>query len=154
MRKKPTQLKKIDGTFRKDRANHHEPMPEPADNLEPPIQLDKLGQKFWDEIAPELHKLGLLTKLDRYSLLFLAQWVSIHQRGIEGVDTDLIHTTEANGECCKPELTAAKQALTLIQTLGARFGLDPVSRSKISVKPPEEKDPIGERYFKRPVAVK
>jgi P27 family predicted phage terminase small subunit len=150
MRKKPTQLKKIDGTFRKDRANHSEPKPKPADSLESPIELDEHGRAFWDYHAGRLQKLNLLTECDIYSLALASEWWSIHRRAIEGLRDDLTHSTDANGECCKPELTAAKQAFVNVQALMRQFGLDPQSRSKISVPPPEEKDPIGDLYFKRP----
>lgn len=149
MRKKPTQLKKIEGTLRKDRANHREPKPKPADSLEPPIKLDSHGRAFWDYHAAKLKGLGLLTECDTYSLAIACEWWSVHRRALEGLKTDLVHSTDSNGECCRPELTAAKQAFGNLQTLMQRFGLDPQSRSKISVPTPEDKDPIGELYFKK-----
>src|SRR5688572_25512608 len=147
MRRKPTALKQIDGTLRRDRANHREPKPAPAENLEPPIPLDDHARKFWDYHAPKLSKLNLLTELDVYTLGLASEWWSIHRRAMDGLDSDLVHTTESNGECCRPELTAAKQALTNLTMLMARFGMDPISRSKISVE-----DQIADLYFKRPVA--
>lgn len=153
MRKKPTALKRIDGTYRKDRANHREPKPAPAESLEPPIPLDEHALKFWDYHASRLSKLNLLTELDVYALALASEWWSIHRRAMDGLKGDLLHETESNGECCRPELAAAKQALGHLTTLMARFGMDPISRSKISVEPPEKKDEIGDLYFKRKVAV-
>jgi P27 family predicted phage terminase small subunit len=153
VRKKPTALKKIDGTFRRDRANHREPIPERAESLDPPVQLDEYARAFWNYHVGKLSKLNLLTELDVYALTLAAEWWSIHQRAMKGLESELVHVTDANGECCRPELTAAKQALTNLQALMTRFGMDPVSRSKISVSPPDKKDEIGDLYFKKPVAV-
>jgi P27 family predicted phage terminase small subunit len=150
MRKKPTQLKKIDGTYRKDRAKFNEPKPKLSESLDPPIELDEHGRAFWNYHAPKLQKLNLLTECDTYSLALASEWWSVHRRAVEGLRSDLVHETESNGECCRPELTAAKQAFTNLQILMQRFGLDPQSRSKISVPSPEEKDPIRDLYFKRP----
>jgi P27 family predicted phage terminase small subunit len=154
MRKKPTALKKIEGTYRKDRAVHHEPTPQPADSLSPPVKLDAVGQKFWDYHAPRLAKLNLLTESDTYSLAQASEWWSVHQRALADLRSGLTHTSDANGECSKPQVAIAKQAFTCMREIMKGFGLDPQSRAKISVPPPEEKDPIGDLYFKRPVAVK
>jgi P27 family predicted phage terminase small subunit len=149
MRKKPTALKKIDGTFRKDRANRSEPKPKPAASLEPPIELDEHGRKFWDYHAPKLKEQNLLTELDTFSLAQACEWWSIHQRALADLRQGLTHTTDSNGECSKPQVSVAKQAFACVRAIMLGFGLDPQSRSKISVPPPKEKDPIGDLYFKR-----
>ena len=66
-----------------------------------------------------------------------------------GVGPRITHTTEANGECSKPQVAIAKQAFGCMRQIMIGFGLDPQSRGKISVLPPKERDPIGDLYFKR-----
>jgi len=148
MRRKPTALKKIEGTFRKDRA-HNEPKPAQPDNLEPPVELDAHGRSFWDYHARRLQKLGLLTECDTHALALGCEWWSIHQRAIEKLHDNLTHSTEANGECSKPEVAIAKQAFLNLRTIMIEFGLDPQSRSKLHVEPPEKPDEIQDLYFKK-----
>lgn len=148
MRRKSTALKKIEGTFRKDRAKN-EPKPAPADSLEPPIELDAHGRAFWNYHAARLQKLGLLTEADTYSLALVSEWWSIHQRAIEELRKELTHSTEANGECARPEVSIAKQAFANVRMIMLGFGLDPQSRSKIHVAQPEKPDEIADLYFRK-----
>jgi P27 family predicted phage terminase small subunit len=148
MRRKPTALKKIEGTYRKDRASN-EPKPALADNLEPPIKLDAHGRAFWDYHAPKLHKLNLLTECDVFSLAQACEWWSVYRRAIADLNHGITHTTDANGECSKPQVAIAKQAFGCMRQIMIGFGPDPQSRGKISVLPPKERDPIGDLYFKR-----
>jgi P27 family predicted phage terminase small subunit len=127
-------------------------MPPPADSLDSPIALDEHGQRFWNYHAQRLHKLGLLTELDTFSLVQACQWWSVHQRALEELRSGLTHETEANGECSRPQVAVAKQAFACVRSIMQGFGLDPNSRSKIHVNPPEERDEIADLYFKRPVA--
>jgi len=62
--RKPKQLKIVQGTYRKDRANPHEPKPQPR-IPSCPWELCDTAKKEWRRLAPELHQLGLLTALDR-----------------------------------------------------------------------------------------
>ena len=148
MRRKPTALKKIDGTFRKDRVRK-EPTPAQPDNLEPPIKLDRHGKAFWSYHASRLQKLGLLTECDTYSLAVGCEWWSVHQRALKAVRRSLVHSTEANGECSKPEIQIAKTAFANLKQIMIGFGLDPQSRGKLHVEPPEQPDKIADLYFKK-----
>ena len=151
MRRIPTSLKKIRGTYRKDRARS-EPKPAQPENLEPPIELDAHGQAFWNYHAEKLQQLGLLTECDVHSLAVGCEWWSVHQRALEAVKSELTHSTEANGECSKPEIAIAKQAFTNLRTIMISFGLDPQSRGKLHVERPEQPDEIESLYFKKHTA--
>jgi phage terminase small subunit len=59
----PTNLKLIKGSYRKDRALKGEPKPAPA-LPEPPEFLSPGAKQEWNRVAPELHKLGLLSQID------------------------------------------------------------------------------------------
>ena len=63
--KKPTQLKILQGTFRKDREPENEPEPEKIEEeINPPSHLSWMAKKKWKELVPELIELGLLTNID------------------------------------------------------------------------------------------
>jgi len=54
---KPTQLKKLQATYRPDRASGGEVCPEPATNIAPPAWLSDSAQEKWNEVAPILGSL-------------------------------------------------------------------------------------------------
>jgi len=66
---KPTALKLFAGTFRKDRAPKREPKPAQTKGFpKPPSFLGQIAKQEWRRVVPELHKLGILTKVDRAAL--------------------------------------------------------------------------------------
>ena len=60
---KPTVLKLLHGERNKDRINVNEPKPTPK-APKCPTWMSKEGRKEWRRLAPELERLGLLTKAD------------------------------------------------------------------------------------------
>lgn len=67
--KKPTELRVLEGTHRKDR--HGDPAEEVrplASTSDPPPHLTGIALEMWRALAPELVRLKLLTKIDRPQL--------------------------------------------------------------------------------------
>lgn len=146
--KKPTKLLKMQGTWRKDRhGNKNEPQP-PAANLAQPYDLDEDGQRFWDYHAPKLSKLGLLSENDAYALAMAAEWFSIHQKCVRELRSGISQKTPTT-TVAKPASVVAKAAIVAVRGFLADFGLTPASRTRLTVEPPEEVDPIFERFFKK-----
>ena len=50
--KKPTNLKVLHGTYRKDRENPNEVFPDPAADIQAPEWLPKEARDKWSELAP------------------------------------------------------------------------------------------------------
>lgn len=61
---KPTKLKLIQGTFRKDRANKNEPEPE-TKIPSPPDFLNADALQEWGRMSEKLYQLGMLAEIDR-----------------------------------------------------------------------------------------
>lgn len=61
---KPTKLKLLHGTFRKDRANLNEPEPE-VKIPSPPDYLIADALQEWGRMSEELYQFGMLAKIDR-----------------------------------------------------------------------------------------
>ena len=61
---KPTKLKVIQGTFRKDRANPNEPIPE-TEIPSPPDFLNADALQEWGRMSEKLYQLGMLAEIDR-----------------------------------------------------------------------------------------
>ncbi len=134
MKKKPTVLKVLQGTARKDRENKDEVKP----NLnipEPPDHLSKLALIEWGRISSFLYKLGLLSDIDMASLAAYCQsfgrWSEAETELAENGLT--IKTTNGN-VIQNPLVGIANQAMEHMRKHLIEFGMTPSSRAKVSVK--------------------
>ena len=119
----------------------HRRMPDPDTEPKPdptmptcPTWLPVGAKAVWKEVAPQLHKTGVLTMIDR---LALAQFCCLHARwkeaekmmGKEGIDSDWERVS--------------RQAFLQMRQLEAEFGMTPSSRCKITIaKPADTEDPL------------
>ncbi len=81
-RPKPTPLKLLAGTYRRDRATGREARPRP--DLPPcPSHLNPAARREWRRTARDLYGLGLLTRIDRAALAAYCQawgrWVEAEE---------------------------------------------------------------------------
>ncbi len=63
MLRKPTEVKRLQGTLRPDRVNDAEPQPGPAP-VRCPRDLPTSAKRLWPKVAPTMRQLGLFTELD------------------------------------------------------------------------------------------
>jgi phage terminase small subunit len=114
--RKPTALKLIEGTFRKDRANPEEPQPDLVSGMPaPPRKLKAEAMREWNRVAGELSKMRVLA-VDELSVL--ATYCNLHAAIVKAENRD--------------ELLPAgyyAQYRGLIDS----FGLTPSSRAKVRV---------------------
>jgi P27 family predicted phage terminase small subunit len=139
---KPTQLKVLHGNPGKRQLNENEPKPETANAAAAPEWLDDVGREFWDEYAPELVKLGLLTLLDVPEFAAACEQHSLHRKLMK------IVMRAPAGKRAKELEPRARHALSNRDRILARFGFDPSSRSRLSVAPQKETDEL-ERLMQR-----
>lgn len=132
---KPTALKLLQGTARPDRMNAGEPQPAPS-SADAPARLLRFANAlaFWEEHAPKLLALGLLTELDREELTTACEQHEVY------VKTQVIIMRAPSGKRALAVRPINHDALASRDRILARFGFDPSSRAKISVKPKEEVD--------------
>ena len=138
--RKPSALKLLTGTFRKDRAPKREPKPKAEKHIPaPPSFLGRVAKEEWRRVTPELYRLGLLTKVDRASLAgycqSYARWIEC-----EKVVTEMGVTfmTEKGYVCQRPEVSIAQKERALMRQFANDFGLNPSSRSRIDTPEPEK----------------
>lgn len=136
---KPTKLKVLQGTDRKDRMNENEPKPIEIKKLpEPPWHLDYYAKKEWERAGPYLIESGLLTHVD---LSMFQDYCAMHAHCIrlnkkirkEGYD----FTTETGYMQRVPATTILKDFMAEKQKLANMLGLSPSARTKIEIEKPD-----------------
>lgn len=142
---RPTALKLLSGTVRKDRAAVSEPKPPPVETAKPPAGLPLAVRNVWKARAPRLIELGLLTlnDLDTFRL-YCEAWV---EKGELEREIKKVGKTYVLNGCVmkRPECGMLEACLARLQKLGARFGMAPSDRTRINAPAPkaEKENPFG-----------
>jgi phage terminase small subunit len=120
---KPTKLKILAG------KPGHRPLPKgepmPTGTAVRPGWLNARAAKVWDELAPGVGKLGLLTDHDAKQFAMLCYELAEYERA---------------------PLTTPQATKSLIMKLFAEFGMGPAARTRISVKAQTPQDD-EQRFF-------
>jgi P27 family predicted phage terminase small subunit len=136
---------------------HGNPGKRSADNLptpavlpsvpSPPRYLSRHAKREWRIVAPILHDLGLLTKVDRAALEAYCESYSTWRVASEALKKQGQTFTTPNGYVQqRPEIAIANNSLKMMKIFMTEFGLTPASRAKMVVAGPEEED-IFEKYL-------
>lgn len=141
--RKPTALKLLAGNPGKRRLNRREPQSAPVADSAPPIWLrGSVALEAWAEIAPECHRVGLLTQLgDRLVLAGGCRWWAIYRKADQRLETQLTQSTRSNGRQAKPELAIAKKAFEAAMSVFTRFGVTPAERARLEMPPTTKPTP-------------
>lgn len=134
--RKPTVMKILEGTARKDRAVANEPQPKKLFIPPPaPASLNSYGLKHWESMVPEMSKIGLLTVADvdqfeAYCNELGAYWEAEEKRKAAVIDK--------KWEDVSRWFNYAQKHLKSARDLAIQFGLTPAARARVNV-PGEEK---------------
>lgn len=135
---KPTRLKLIEGNPGKRRLNPHEPLAT-AKIPTCPAHLCPTAKAEWKRLAAELHRLGILTDMDRAALAAYCQaygrWVEAERRLKE---TPLLIKLPSGYIQQSPWLAIANKQLELMHRYLAEFGLSPTSRTRVEARVPKQ----------------
>ena len=123
------------------------PAPARADECPPPPRhLNAYAKEEWQNIAPELHRLNLLTILDIGPLAAYCSAAAQLRQAEEAVERmakrdprghALTVEGSAGNHVTNPLLRIASRAMADMQRIGAQFGLTPSGRLRLSgIKPP------------------
>jgi phage terminase small subunit len=121
----PTRLKMFKGNPGKRPLNAHEPKA-PAGPVVKPEGLSEDASRLWDELAPLCMEMGTLTAVDVQAFAALCELQATFKA---------IIATKAT-EQFNPRLE--RETATALRPFYALFGMDPSSRSRISVSKPVE----------------
>ena len=138
--RKPTALKKLQGTYRPDRDSRAEPKSE--GHAEPPDFLTKEARMEWDRLAPELEAIGLLTVIDMAVFSVYTQAWADYKKLTDQLNEMASWTWQSDKGYRQvvPELSMRREAWTRLKEAGAKLGLDPSSRSGLHVEPRSERE--------------
>lgn len=129
---KPTALRLIEGNPSRRPFNKNEPKPAPAIQR-CPRHLNAAAKAEWKRIGRTLHKLGLLTEIDRPQLaLYCQAW----GRWVEAEDALKKHGTivkapNTGWPMSSPYLAVANKAMEQMQRALSEFGMSPASRARV-----------------------
>lgn len=137
-RKKPTALKLVAGTARKDRMNPAEPEFDELKAIDPPAEIasDEVAAETWNELAPKLHKAGVLKVTDKDVLVLYCMARSRYWKAQKELDDKgiTIMNPSTGMPARNPAAMIANEAYRQMTTTGSRLGLDPTSRQAIAGK--------------------
>jgi P27 family predicted phage terminase small subunit len=154
--RKPTGLKLVTGTARADRMSGAEPEPMLLNDLKAPAHLSARSVAVWDELAPMLRRLQVLTEADVISLEMLCDSVADYRYAREQRGDDFVTHSSKGSQMVSQWLVAQQMSSKRAEAFMSKFGMDPVSRSKVMVDP-QIGLPFGDgpatgaaRHFKAP----
>lgn len=128
--KKPTEIRLLHGTHRKDRYGDvaQEVAPPPGD-LDAPAWLGKIGKDFWNYIAPRVGKMKLLTELDRESLALMCNAYEIVRLANANIKANgITQTTDKDRTLANPAVAIRASAAAEFDRWARQFGLTPAAR--------------------------
>lgn len=140
-KKKPTALKVLEGNRGHRPIPEDEPKPSPV-CPKPPSWLRYQAKKEWKRIAPELYKLGLLTKLDIAALEAYCQTYAKWKDAEKKADLKK-EKTGNNTKIINQWINVASMYYKQMTKMLAEFGLTPSSRTNIKVGKSDNEDPLS-----------
>lgn len=149
-RKKPSAIKKLEGTFRKDRAPENEVAFTPVDGIpNPPDYFGAAAIREWYALLPEIKKANTLELVDIPQLeiyCFNIQLIKEFSASLkkEGYTTTITNKGGHSYEVIHPKLKAMNEATAIVSRIAGRFGFDPASRTKVGAPPKTDEDPFKE----------
>ena len=143
--KTPTKIKKLTGTYRKDRAPENEFIPEEVSELVNTVNLiNKFADNIWIKLNKNLAAFGMLNEIDQELLISYCNEMGIYFDCMEKVRTEG-YTIEspANGEIISNYMKIGNTALQNGIKLSDKFGFNPAARTKIEMPTKKPNDTIG-----------
>lgn len=148
---KPTALKLIDGNPGRRPINQNEPKPDPA-LLEPPANLKGMARQEWIEMAAELHKLKLLSNIDRAALAAYCQSWAIWNAAVAGLNRmaergelsdSLMIKTKSGNLIQNPLIGAVNKSAAAMLRFAVEFGMTPSARANIALSDGLVQEPLA-----------
>ena len=102
-----------------------------------PVGLSRQAARVWKSLGPKLHDLGLLADIDQSTFAVYCQayadWLELTRHLNRLGPTQWYSVAESGYRQVIPEVAVRDKCYQTMQRLETRFGLDPSSRSSLSV---------------------
>ena len=128
---KTDQQKKLQGTFRKDRATNPMEFTQIMKVPDPPELFDEVAKAVWQTVCQEMIKLNILQNLDIFLLQILCNEMSVYWKCHNTMNGVFIVDTGTGSTKVNPMYTTASQALNNAHRIAGQFGLSPSARQKL-----------------------
>tara|TARA_B110000977_G_C10863431_1_gene410686 strand:- start:3 stop:470 length:468 start_codon:yes stop_codon:yes gene_type:complete len=143
--RKPEALKRLEGTFRKDRQQHGVDLPAGLPEKPEWATHDPMASALYDQVASQCYSMGVGTDVDALGFALLADQLSMYLRlrALVAADGPIIFSEGSTGQKTqKPHAALAQMnvAYTNIVKLMSEYGLTAASRTKVDAKKPIEVD--------------
>jgi P27 family predicted phage terminase small subunit len=139
---KTDELRTLEGNPSRRPLRGNSPKPEGVPAC--PLWLTPEARREWKRVAPELTRLGLLTKLDRATLAGYCISYSWWRKAQEVLDDQgTVYVTNKGQLKPRPEVEIARISGDMMKAFAAELGMTPASRERIRLSQPgEEPDPV------------
>lgn len=128
---KPSRLKELAGNPSKRAVNKREPKPAAGPSKTPPRDLSNGAKKVWKVLVSAMPA-GVFTGCDLELLRAYCEAAAMHRLATEKLKKESLMVEGSQGQPRpNPLIKVQVEQARAIATLGARLGLDPVSRQNI-----------------------
>lgn len=144
-KRKPEALKKLEGTFRKDRAGHSVSLPAGLPDKPGWADYDPIASELYDQVATHCHSMGVGTEVDALGFALLADQLSMYLRlrAIVQADGPIIEVEGSNGNVqqkAHPAMAQMNSCYGQIVKMMTEYGLTAAARTKVDASKPIEVD--------------
>jgi P27 family predicted phage terminase small subunit len=144
---KPTHLKLVTGTARKNRLNKHEPKPQRG-LPKAPVSLSNHARRLWPALCASLDRMGVLTEADGLALASLCEAYSDLQNARDALAArgDITYETMTmTGVIHRayPEVAMIGDADRRVRMWLAAFGMTPSDRVRVTVNGEQQEEPTA-----------
>jgi P27 family predicted phage terminase small subunit len=141
-RPQPTAIRRANGNLGKRAFNSAEPQP-PEGLPDCPPHLSEIARDEWERLAETLHRMGVLTTIDRAAL---AAYCQAYGRWVEAEEQmkrmPVMLKTPSGYVQQSPWLTVANKQLELMGRFMVELGMTPSSRSRVQVTGAVDAEPL------------
>jgi P27 family predicted phage terminase small subunit len=129
---KPKEIKKLEGTYRKDRDTDGIKFPKLSELPKPPKELTKIAVGYFVNICLTLLEYGMLTGADVFLIKQLAQSFEINDEAYKNIKNgDAVQTTKNGFTTISAWYSIYDKSSKQIRELCNQFGFSPSARERI-----------------------
>lgn len=148
-KRKPEALKKLEGTFRKDRAGDSVELAAGMPVKPGWAAYDPIASQLYDEVSAHCYSMGVGTEVDALGFALLADQLSLYLRlrALVQADGPIIEVVGPQGNVVPkphPALAQMNSCFSGIVKLLGEYGLTAAARTKVDANKPIEVDSFAD----------